>query len=325
MMTKSEHFYAKILLFGEYGVILGSQALSIPYTHFAGELSFITDDKYTDYNAALVSNDNLKEFATYLRNKSSLITETRTDLDRMDKELAEGLYFESSIPQGYGVGSSGALVAAVYARYAGIRVRACGSVAQQDILNLKSIFSEMESFFHGKSSGIDPLNAYLQYPLHMKSRTDISLVGIPRHKFEEDGAIFLIDTGSAGKTDNGVARFLNLCRNSDYINHMQQEYLPLINSAISTLIAGNHREFFRATEALSAFQLNHFHEMIPEDFVPAWKQGLKTGDYHLKLCGSGGGGFILGFTQSLTQTRLALKDYHTQLVPVYRHTEHTSG
>ncbi|PKP21457.1 MAG: mevalonate kinase [Bacteroidetes bacterium HGW-Bacteroidetes-22] len=325
MMTKSEHFYAKILLFGEYGVILGSQALSIPYTHFAGELSFITDDKYTDYNAALNSNENLKGFAAYLRNKRDLMSLTKTDIIRMEKELADGLYFESSIPQGYGVGSSGALVAAFYARYAGARVKASASISQKDILNLKSIFSEMESFFHGKSSGIDPLNAYLQYPLHMKGRTDITLVGIPRHKFEEDGAIFLIDTGSAGKTDTGVTRFLNLCENSDYINHMQQEYLPLINSAISTLIGGRHQEFFRATAALSAFQLNHFHEMIPEAFIPAWKQGLETGDYHLKLCGSGGGGFILGFTQSLTQTRLALKDYYTQLVPVYRHTEHSNG
>jgi len=325
MMTKSEHFYAKILLFGEYGVILGSQALSIPYTHFMGELSFITDDKYTDYNAALTSNANLKAFAGYLRDNNTLLHPADPDLDRMQHELANGLYFESSIPQGYGVGSSGALVAAVYARYAKNRIEAHAAISAPNILELKRLFSVMESFFHGKSSGIDPLNAYLQYPLHMKSSHDIALVGIPRHKFEEDGAIFLIDTGAPGKTDSGVTRFLDLCNNSEYSEHMQQEYLPLINRAISTLIEGRHQEFFASAASLSAFQLNHFGEMIPEAFIPLWKHGLETGDYHLKLCGSGGGGFILGFTQSLTQTRNSLKNYHTQVVPVYRHTERGNG
>lgn len=324
-MTKSEHFYAKILLFGEYGVILGSEALTIPYTHFTGELSFITDDKYTDYNAALASNGNLKEFAAYLRGRESQLAVAAPDLDRMENELNGGLYFESSIPQGYGVGSSGALVAAVYSRYARHRVRANAAVPVARLLELKSLFSVMESFFHGKSSGIDPLNAYMQYPLHMKSDNDIALVGIPRHKFEEDGAIFLIDTGAPGKTDAGVNRFLDLCSDEAYSRHMQQEYLPLINRSISTLVGGRHQEFFTAAAELSVFQLHHFREMIPQAFIPAWEQGLATGDYHLKLCGSGGGGFILGFTQSLTQTRQALKDYQTKLVPVYRHTERGNG
>ncbi|MDD2964440.1 MAG: hypothetical protein PHQ65_11230 [Bacteroidales bacterium] len=324
-MIKSEHFYAKILLFGEYGVILGSEALSIPYTHFAGELSFINDDKYTDYNAALASNGNLKAFASYLIENSHTLQLPQLDTAKFVSELADGLYFESSIPQGYGVGSSGALVAAVYARYARHRIEPHASVPVSRILELKGIFASMESFFHGRSSGIDPLNAFLQYPLHMKSSTDIALVGIPRHKFEEDGAIFLIDTGAPGKTDTGVKRFLDLCSDEAYSRHMQQEYLPLINRSISTLVEGNHRGFFEATAALSAFQFDHFSEMIPEAFVPAWKQGLESGDFHLKLCGSGGGGFILGFTQSLTQTRERLNDYQTRLVPVYRHTERGNG
>lgn len=324
-MIKSEHFYAKILLFGEYGVILGSEALSIPYTHFTGELSFINDDKYTDYNAALASNINLKAFATYLADCSKVVDAAGLDTDRFHRELADGIYFESSIPQGYGVGSSGALVAAVYSRYARRRIEPNASIPVGHILELKGIFAIMESFFHGRSSGIDPLNAFLQYPLHMKSSSDIALVGIPRHKFEEDGAIFLIDTGSPGKTDTGVKRFLDLCSDESYSRHMQQEYLPLINRSISTLVEGNHRGFFEATAALSAFQFDHFSEMIPGAFVPAWKQGLESGHFHLKLCGSGGGGFILGFTQSLTHTRELLKDYQTRLVPVYRHTERGNG
>ena len=40
------------------------------------------------------------------------------DFDKLDSDLQNGMYFDSSIPQGYGVGSSGALVAAFYDRYA---------------------------------------------------------------------------------------------------------------------------------------------------------------------------------------------------------------
>jgi mevalonate kinase len=34
----------------------------------------------------------------------------------------------------------------------------------------------------------------------------------------------------------------------------------------------------------------------------------------LKLCGSGGGGYILGFTRDYEQAKLQLKDYQLELV-----------
>jgi mevalonate kinase len=37
-----------------------------------------------------------------------------TDLAELKNDVETGMYFDSSIPQGYGVGSSGALVAAIY-------------------------------------------------------------------------------------------------------------------------------------------------------------------------------------------------------------------
>jgi mevalonate kinase len=36
------------------------------------------------------------------------------DLAELKNDVETGMYFDSSIPQGYGVGSSGALVAAIY-------------------------------------------------------------------------------------------------------------------------------------------------------------------------------------------------------------------
>jgi mevalonate kinase len=54
------------------------------------------------------------------------------------------------VPQGYGVGSSGALVAAIYDRYAQDKITVLENLTREKLLQLKNIFSQMESFFHGK-------------------------------------------------------------------------------------------------------------------------------------------------------------------------------
>jgi mevalonate kinase len=58
------------------------------------------------------------------------------------------MYFDS-IPQGYGVGSSGALVAAIYDRYAQDKI-VLENLTREKLLQLKNIFSQMESFFTEK-------------------------------------------------------------------------------------------------------------------------------------------------------------------------------
>ena len=54
--------------------------------------------------------------------------------------------------------------------------------------------------------------------------------------------------------------------------------------------------------------------MIPKYIHKLWKQGIATNDYYLKFCGSGGGGFILGFTKDYEKTKKILKDYDLELV-----------
>ena len=100
-------------------------------------------------------------------------------------------YFDSSIPQGYGVGSSGALVASIYDQYAADKITILENLTRDKLLNLKAIFSLMESFFHGKSSGLDPLNSYLSLPILINSKTNIEPAGIPSQK-EGKGAVFFI-------------------------------------------------------------------------------------------------------------------------------------
>ena len=60
----------------------------------------------------------------------------RFDLDQMASDISKGMYFDSSIPPGYGVGSSGALVAAVYDRYALKKVTVLENLTRLKLLNL---------------------------------------------------------------------------------------------------------------------------------------------------------------------------------------------
>ena len=105
-------FYSKILLFGEYGIIKNSKGLSIPYNFYKGGL------KIGDINSNFVekSNQTLCLFRDFLKQIDASIVVF--NFKKMNEDLNEGMYFDSTIPQGYGVGSSGALVAAFYDRYA---------------------------------------------------------------------------------------------------------------------------------------------------------------------------------------------------------------
>ena len=192
-------FYSKILLFGEYGIIEDSKGLSIPYNFYKGALKI--PNKKNSISKA--SNKILRGFLKHL--KSSKI---KLNLDKFSSDIDKGLYFNSSIPEGYGIGSSGALVAAVYDKYAFERITVLENLTREKLINLKNIFSIMESYFHGKSSGLDPLNSYLSIPILINSRKDIKVTGIPSQKSTGNGAVFLIDSGKISSTAPMVNIFM---------------------------------------------------------------------------------------------------------------------
>lgn len=321
---ENEHntFYGKIILFGEYGIIFDSMALTIPFTHFHGELSFnnkFNKFKYTDYDFANKSNAHLEAYSSYLKklidNKK---LDVKFDFNAFIKDLDNGLYFESSIPQGFGLGSSGALVASLYNKYVQNKIQGGRSVSKEEILELKHIFSQMESFFHGKSSGIDPLNSYIQFPLLINSKTNIETVGIPRNKFNGDSAIFLVNTGKPGKTEPVVNLFLENCKNENYFSVVMNEFIPLNNACIQNLTNGELEDFFKNLNKLSQLQYTYFSDMIPDDFKQVWVDGLDSNDYNLKLCGSGGGGYLLGFTSDLARAKANFAEKEIDIVTVYK-------
>src|SRR6056300_629388 len=147
MTNKQEVFYAKIMLFGEYSVICNSMGLTIPYAHFKGELGFLNKYRYTDYDFAIDSNKMLRDYHTHLKDlqdKGELKCEL--DLQRFNKDIGKNLFFESTIPQGFGIGSSGALCAAIYQRYAVNKIRSQRNLKQGEVLKLKAVFAQMEDY-----------------------------------------------------------------------------------------------------------------------------------------------------------------------------------
>jgi len=54
--------------------------------------------------------------------------------------------------------------------------------------------------------------------------------------------------------------------------------------------------------------------MIPIEIRELWKRGIENNSYYLKLCGSGGGGFVLGFTKNINKARKELIDYQLKIV-----------
>lgn len=319
MKNRSGIFYAKILLFGEYSILCDSMGLTIPYAHFSGELSFIRDDKYTDYDFAVSSNRLLREYASYIRklkDENALLCDF--NIDAFEEDINHSLYFESTIPQGYGIGSSGALVAALYEKYVTGRIPGTRRLPKSEILKLKNIFSQLESYFHGTSSGMDPLNCYIKHPLLIHNKKDICMVGIPRNKHDEKGAIFLINTGNPGKTGPLVNLFLDNCKVDDFMSRVREQMIPLNDACIKSLIKGETRKFFSSLKELSGFLYDNLAPMIPETFKKIWRNGLESQSYYLKLCGSGGGGFLLGFTDDFEKAKAELHNMDVEIIPVYK-------
>ena len=304
---KEPLFYAKILLFGEYGIIKDSKGLAIPYNSYKGALKSVSDPS----DEAVDSNKNLALFCQYLKNLNTNLVEF--DLDALSKDIKRGMYFDSSIPQGYGVGSSGALVASIYDRYASEKITVLENLTRDKLLKLKEIFSLMESFFHRKSSGLDPLNSYLSLPILINSKTNIEPTGIPSQK-EGRGAVFLLDSEQTGKTEPMVSIFMNKMKNEGFRKMLNEEFVSYTDACIDDFLHGNIKSLFGNVKNLSKVVLAHFKPMIPTAFHRVWEQGIQTNDFYLKLCGSGGGGYILGFTENYEKAKESLKDYKLELV-----------
>lgn len=277
-------YNGKVILFGEYSMIFGSEALVIPYYSAGGEWSSIIN---RPCEKGIESNRDIFKFFDYLIDDYKFRI---LDLRRMEMELNAGLYFDSNIPNGYGLGSSGALVAAVYDRYKLVDI--------EDSHKLIEFLAAMESYFHGSSSGIDPLQCYYGKPFILKDS-----VKILDHDFmSEDIHIFLIDTKVKSPTAPLVEKFKEMRNNDIYLKKFNDEYIPLVSNCISNLTEKKDEEFFFNLSHLSKMQTEMLEHTITENVKDFFFYDVEKYGFQVKLCGAGGGGYLLGFCNDIEKT-----------------------
>ena len=301
----SSIYSSKILLFGEYSIILNSFGFAIPYPLYNGSLKLNAANNDKD------SNKKILEFIEYLKINGKNLS---LDWLKINRDTTNGLFFKSNIPQGYGLGSSGALVAAFYNRYAKKKISLNEKLTKNKLQKLKNIFSKMESHFHGESSGIDPLNCYLGLPILIKSQNEIEITKMPEEKATGSRGIFILDSGNSSDTSLMVSLFFKKMEDKNFSCMIKNQFIKCSKTCIIEFLNGNINSMFNSIKILSEITLNNFQPMIPNKFIKLWREGLITNDYFFKLCGSGGGGFLLGFTLDIDNTFKKLKDYKKEII-----------
>ncbi|MBP9197850.1 MAG: hypothetical protein KBF35_09305 [Saprospiraceae bacterium] len=289
MTDINKKYNAKILLFGEYTVTLGSGALAIPYDEYNGHWNFGVGHE--------VSKQGLRKLADYVDHSPEL--NAKYNLTDFYEAFESGLYFASEIPTGYGLGSSGAVVAAFYDTYSYSKNR-------EPVL-LKHELSLLESAFHGASSGIDPLVSLLNVPILIGDQYEISTPKIDKIFYN----MFLHDTGISRQTGPLVSLFKSKLANDNNFKNAVEQLSAINKAAIQSYIMGDRISLFIHFDWISKIQYDFFSEMIPEPFRKLWKTGLDSDVYKLKLCGAGGGGFLMGIGREFIRLPDELNGFNT--------------
>ncbi len=276
-------------------MLRGSQALAVPFRQFGGNWAY-SDDFLKQYD--------LPKLAKYVK-KMSKKGEIEVDTEGVLDALKKGLYFESNVPRGYGLGSSGALVAAVLDTF--------GTNKTLSIAETKTVLGKIESYFHGASSGFDPLISYVQKPILIKKDKTLAIL----EHLESDAQMFLLDTHQPRKAEPLIKLFLEKCEQNTYYNDLiENELVPYIDDAIAAFLQNRTDLLFEIVHQISYFQSRFFTEMIPLAYKNVWLDGLASDVFKLKLCGAGGGGFILGFCKNFEETKKVLSKSGFTVLPI---------
>ena len=118
----------------------------------------------------------------------------------------------------------------------------------------------MESFFHGKSSGLDPLNSYLSLPILINSKDNIEATGIPSQNATGTGAVFLLDSGMVGETAPMVSLFMENMKQEGFRNMLKEQFIKHTDACVDDFLKGDIKSLFQNTKKLSKVVLNHLNQ-----------------------------------------------------------------
>lgn len=265
---------AKLLLFGEYTVLETKQALAIPLTEYSGTWHLATNTVHND----------LLAFAEYLEEVKLDGAVFRGSY--FQSNVKQGLTFKSNIPMGAGLGSSGAISAAVYDCFF---AKNQGLITKQHKSNLALI----ESYFHGNSSGIDPLISFLDKGVFVDDEETIPIETIKKGPY----SLFIIDSKQSRSTKALVNRFQKMREESQGFQGSIDLLADLNLKAMRAFIHSS-TDLMAVYREISTAQLDLLSEFIPDHIQSIWSKGLQNNAWYMKLCGAGGGGFFQGISVS---------------------------
>ena len=93
--------------------------------------------------------------------------------------------------------------------------------------------------FHGKSSGLDPLNSYLSLPILINSKDNIEPAGIPSQTENGKGAVFLLDSGSTGETAPMVQIFMENMKQEGFRNMLKDQFVKHTDACVEDFLVQN--------------------------------------------------------------------------------------
>jgi mevalonate kinase len=287
MYHKENRIPSKIMLAGEYGVMIGGSALTIPFHLFHAQVRETGQVPPGMEKEALQSLRYMKELFVYISGLGAGSFHAPPDLSGFEQSL-EQYWLEINIPTGSGLGSSGAVSAAVYEMF----FPGAGQLLPEQ---QKEDLALIESYFHGRSSGADALTCYLNVPLYFRTDGTIQPVDFNPGSVPGDYRFFLLDSGERLETGPLGSRFLKKMKDPDFRTLMKEEYLMLNQKLIEALLLQRAADPAMLVKLISEFQWHHFQPMIPGNIHDALIEGQVSNEYYLKLNGSGGG-FMLGIT-----------------------------
>jgi mevalonate kinase len=124
----------------------------------------------------------------------------------------------------------------------------------------------------------------------------------------------LLDSGESSETAPMVDIFFKSMKNKNYNKIIREDFIRITDSCVDDFLSGDFKSLFLDIKKLSQVVLDNFKPMIPKNFHNLWAKGIESNDYFLKLCGSGGGGYILGFSEDFEKAKSVLKDYKLEVV-----------
>lgn len=285
MNLENIRFPAKVMLAGEYGVIVGGSALSIPFEKFSTWPRLIKEASGKQKEAAAASSKSLQKIFAFLETLPVNSFNARLNKTLFAEHLCE-IWYDSTIPNEYGVGSSGAITAAIYKQF----FEATGHLTLEQ---QRADLGMIESYYHGKSSGVDALTCYRKTPLYFKEDGSIEEVTLDMSALPMGYRFFLLDSHVKYETGPLVEHFRMRMKDDEYNALIREEYLPMNQKFIESLLGLRDVNPGLLFRVISDFQYAHFRKMIPDSMLDNWIDGQVGNEYYIKLNGSGGG-YMMG-------------------------------